>query len=333
MLYVVYSTSNSNYQSWQCKLLEWSFKKVNQPGKLIRLCSYNTYESDRQFDESSISEVIKLPDYRTRWTNYTSDVDKDYGIVNKTESLKYWLKTYQGLSDDDNVLFVDPDMIFLKKVDFKTTSGVIIGQRWIDEGAHESIHFKKYASHIIDKIKPKSIFMYPYLATVGDLKKIIDRYTSLCYKMRIENYPHLWESEMFSLIISSLENVTVRSLDNFGLCVTWNGNKLLNNNAFVDDSYLLHYPGDINDLNQKKIFNKQDYTPFTLKKHWKRIDANKANSYIERKFLSILDQYNIEKLNQYYWEKPDLIDSLELYNHNNCKNYVVFQPWPGGLIT
>ncbi len=60
MDYVIYSTSNSDYQSWQCRLLEHSFKKVNQPGKLIRLCSFNTHNSNRPFDTSDIAEIIQL---------------------------------------------------------------------------------------------------------------------------------------------------------------------------------------------------------------------------------------------------------------------------------
>ena len=55
MDYVVYSTSNSDYQSWQGRLLEYSFKRVNQPGKLIRLCSLNAHDPNRIFDTSDIA--------------------------------------------------------------------------------------------------------------------------------------------------------------------------------------------------------------------------------------------------------------------------------------
>ena len=208
MDYVILSTSNSDYQSWQCRLLEYSFKKVNQSGKLIRLCSYNTHNSDREFDTSDISEIIKLPDYRTRWKEFTNDLDKDYGIANKTESLKYWLLNYPELKDTDNVLLIDPDMVFVKSINLTTTPGTIIAQRWVDDGAADGRPFKQYASHIKDRVISSSVFMYPYIATVGDLKKIVNRYVDLTYQMRLDNYPHLWESEMYALIISSLDLVT-----------------------------------------------------------------------------------------------------------------------------
>ena len=158
MDYVIYSTSNSDYQSWQCKLLEYSFKKVNQSGKLIRLCSYNTHDFNREFDTSDIAEIIKLPDYRTRWKEHTNDLDKDYGISNKTESLKYWLSNYPGLKDTDNVLFLDPDMIFLKPVTQRVTQGTIIGQKWGHSGVEHWGPFVEYGSHIKDKLKEHSIF-------------------------------------------------------------------------------------------------------------------------------------------------------------------------------
>jgi len=329
--YVVYSTSNSDYQSWQCKLLEYSFKKVNQQGKLIRLCSYNTHCPDREFDTSDIAEIIKLPDYRTRWTEYTDNLDKDYGIVNKTESLKYWLLNYPGLKDTDTVLLVDPDMVFIKPIDLSINQGTIIGQRWIDVGAADGTPFRTYASPIKNRITEDTIFMYPYVITVGDLRKIINKYVDLTYQMRLDNYPDLWEAEMYALIIAALseKDIEVRTVDNLGFCLTWSNQKDFIDKQFVDSVYVLHYPWSILDKNEKTIFNKQDYTPLTKQKHWHRVNPNLAISFLERKFLSILDSYNLEKIIKFYWEDINLIDSLSNYQPKN--KYLVFRPWPGGF--
>ena len=330
MDYVIYSTSNSDYQSWQCRLLEYSFKKVNQPGKLIRLCSFNTHDFNRKFDTSDIAEVIQLPDYRTRWREFTNDLDKDYGIANKTESLKYWLSNYPGLKDTDNVLFVDPDMVFVKPITETTTQGTIIAQRWVDDGTENGKPFQTYANHIKDRIKSDTVFMYPYIATVGDLKKIVDSYVDLTYKMRLENYPHLWESEMYALIISTLQQgIKIKAYDNLGFCLTWADREKYVSKEFSDSVSILHFPWSINDKDGNRLFNKQDYTPLTLKDHWERIDANKATSFSERKFLQLLDHYNLEKQVHFYWDDPELIDSLFEYTPKD--KYIVFKPWPGGF--
>lgn len=327
--YVVYSTSNSDYQSWQCKLLEYSFKKVNQQGKLIRLCSYNTHDSNREFDTSDIAEIIKLPDYRTRWKDYTNDLDKDYGIVNKTESLKYWLFNYQGLKDTDNVLFLDPDMVFLKPITQTVTQGTIIGQKWGYSGVESWGPFIEYGSHIKDKLKEHSIFMYPYISTVGDMKKIINRYTSLCYQIKLDKYPHLWESDMFALVISTLENeINIKTIDNLGFYLPWINELHYENNNDIINSSVIHYPGTIEDINKERIFNKQYYTSQTKNFHWDRIDFNSAITNIERKFLHILDTYNLSKLTNFYWNDCELLDSLFGYKAED--KYLVFRPWPGG---
>ena len=330
MDYVVYSTSNSNYQSWQCKLLEHSFKKVNQPGKLIRLCSYNYHDPHRKFDTSDISEIIKLPDYRTRWTNYTKEVDKDYGIVNKIESLKYWLKNYKDLNDSDVVLFLDPDMIFAKAVTQTVEPGTILGQRWIDEGAHDGKPFKTYASHIKDKITRDTVFMYPYIATVGDLRKIVDRYASVCYKIRLEDYPDLWEAEMFSLIIAAHEqHIQVKTIDNLGFCTTWADRENYTSKQFVDSISIYHYPWSVLDKYGERIFNKQDYTTKTMQEHWESINPNDATTYLEQQFLHAIDSYNTEKKIDFYWRENEMIDALFDYKPKN--KYLVFRPWPGGF--
>ena len=330
MDYVILSTSNSDYQSWQCRLLEYSFKKVNQSGKLIRLCSYNTHNSDREFDTSDISEIIKLPDYRTRWKEFTNDLDKDYGIANKTESLKYWLLNYPELKDTDNVLLIDPDMVFVKSINLTTTPGTIIAQRWVDDGAADGRPFKQYASHIKDRVISSSVFMYPYIATVGDLKKIVNRYVDLTYQMRLDNYPHLWESEMYALIISSLEQgLTIKSMDNLGFCVSWNYKEQFKDKEFIDSISIFHFPSDVNDKEDNKIFNKQDYTPHTLQKNWLEVNPNLAKSYLEQSFLKVLHNYNTEKKINFYWENTELIDST--INYIPKDKYLVFRPWPGGF--
>ena len=49
--YTIYSISNAPYQEWQADLLDYSFKKVKQPGTLIRLCSEDSKYPKRKMHE------------------------------------------------------------------------------------------------------------------------------------------------------------------------------------------------------------------------------------------------------------------------------------------
>jgi hypothetical protein len=239
------------------------------------------------------------------------------------------LFNYQGLKDTDNVLFLDPDMVFLKPITQTVTQGTIIGQKWGYGGVENWGPFVEYGSHIKNKLKEYSIFMYPYIATVWDMKKIINRYTSLCYQMRLDKYPHLWESDMFALVISTLENeINIKTIDNLGFCLPWINESHYQNNNDVINSSIIHYPGTIEDINKERIFNKQYYTSQTKNFHWDRIDFNSAITNIERKFLHILDTYNLSKLTNFYWNDCELLDSLFGYKAED--KYLVFRPWSGG---
>jgi putative ubiquitin-RnfH superfamily antitoxin RatB of RatAB toxin-antitoxin module len=327
MDYIIVSTSNSDYQSWQCKLLEYSFKKVNQPGKLIRLCSHNTHAANRMFDISDVSEIIKVPDYRTRWSNYTKK-DLDYGIANKIESIKYWLYNYDNLQDNHNVLLVDPDMVFLKPVTMLADTNSIIGQRWMGNDVSKHRIFQENI-YIANNIHDDTCFMYPYITTVGVLKKIVKTYADISYKLRLDNYPNLWEAEMFGLIFSAHHNdIKIKTYENLGYCTSWKNDS----KDFIDSVSILHYPNSIHDKNNNKIFNKQDYTPLTKSEHWKLINPNDASTHLEHKFLQVLENYNIEKKIKFYWDNPEWIDALGNYKKNlDTTKYIVFKPWPGGF--
>ena len=77
--HVFYSTSNNEYQNWQRDLLEYSFIKVNQPGKLWAYVSKNENNIiPRTKHIPLIEKEIECPDYMNLF-----DPKKKYGIANK----------------------------------------------------------------------------------------------------------------------------------------------------------------------------------------------------------------------------------------------------------
>ena len=154
-------------------------------------------------------------------------------------------------------------MCFNSRIEWDTVEGICIGQKWSGSRGMNSDHinFKKYCSKNIEKITNDTIFMYPFIMHINDLRKIIPRFKELSYKIRIET--GAWESDMWALIIATVENdidIITRSI---GCCNNWD--EYRNN-----DYPIIHYPAKIFDKYNNKIWWKQDYTTDTLQIPWKR---------------------------------------------------------------
>ena len=277
--YVVYSTSNSPYQDWQCELLDYTYHKVKQPGKLIRLCSEDDGHRERPFQEAKYAEVIKM---RSWMTNEITD--DFWGIANKLNSTKEWLYTYPNLNDDDAVLFLDPDMIFIKPVRYTIHPGEVIGQRWLDVGIEKSPYFN-FANKNRHLITNEFVLSYPFCITVLDMKRIVDRYISVSYDIREKI--KCWEADMYGLIIAMAEyNLKVKT-EVFGIFTAWKD--------YRDKLYsIIHYPNPIYSDKEDKnsIWFKQNYTKDTLTKPWKLPpDPRLATNITDKMLLAVIREY------------------------------------------
>ncbi len=209
--YVLYSTSNTHYQSWQCDLLEFSYVMTGQSGKLICLCSEGE-NGNLPPRASRVAEVVALPSYMKN--DKTGDF---WGIANKVCSLKAWI---EDGSLEGSVMFVDPDMIFLDKIDLSVSEGTVIGQRWPEPVVANYEIFDKYCRTNRDRITLESIFMYPYIMHTTDIRRTIERYVELSYEIRSKE--NKWESDMYALIIVAAEyGLQIKTKDSLGVCSHW----------------------------------------------------------------------------------------------------------------
>lgn len=277
--YVVYSTSNSFYQDWQCELLDYTYHKVKQPGRLIRLCSTDDNHPEKPFKNSKYAEVIQMGSWMTN--EKTGDF---WGIANKLNSTKQWLDTYPNLKDEEAVLFLDPDMVFIKPVRYNIKPSQVIGQRWLDVEIEKSPRFNyaKKNRHLISK---DFVVMYPFCITVGDMKRIMDRYISLSYEIREKE--ECWEADMYGLIIPMAEyNLDVKT-EIVGIFTRWK--------EYRDKLYsIIHYPHPIysDEEENNQIWFKQDYTKDTLTKPWKLPpDPKLATNITEKMLLAVIRDY------------------------------------------
>lgn len=313
MQYIVVPTSNSDYQSWQCRLLNWSRKKVKQQGKLIFLRCADPIGKHRPLDvyHDTDVEIIDLPDYASSWENQEPESKRGEkywwgAIPNKFMSIK-WLCDNNHFNDSDTLLFLDPDMVFVDKVLYKPNDNEIIAQRFID--------YYPLQGWSVPNDKHGFGIMYPFCINFKTLKTIIEDYKFSSEEIKRQTYR--WESEMWGLDYAvKKNNLKIQYIENFGFCTAWkeNGSKKV--------SQIIHYPNPVVDINNNLLFFKQDYTFNPNMK----IQTHLARNEVEKTLLSIISQ---ERTDYRYYLKWNIGDVLKKYTGKN--GYVILRPWPGGF--
>jgi hypothetical protein len=308
MDYIVVGTSRCEYQAWQIKLLHWSLKKVNQKGKLVVLLSGDYGHRHEAPDFSFLSDaiVIDQPDYAHLWQ--TANDDWWGGIPNKYRSVE-WLCENNYFKEEDKLLFLDPDMLFTKAVDFDLEDNHIVGQDFI-----HYMPLKGWEDRDKDSLNTKGI-MYPFALKFKTLKKFYKKYTEYCEQIRKKE--GRWEAEMWGLDYAIKDsNIKVDLIQDIGTCTAWNDRE-----RTILGS-IMHYPNVIPDKEGSTLFFKQDHT-FDQKKKY---DLSKTISEAGNKMVTGVDQFRTDYI---YYTKWDFENIFKFYN--GSKGYIVFRPWPGGF--
>lgn len=114
MLHTVFSVDNSAYLHWQTELLAYSMQQVQQPGALTRL-----------FSSSEPMSVFRAG-YTFQTDSYTHFHGDNYSPRNRVMALLDWLSA--GLPEEESVLLIDPDCVFLSPLDEEVERGLPIAQ-------------------------------------------------------------------------------------------------------------------------------------------------------------------------------------------------------------
>jgi hypothetical protein len=264
--YIIYSISNSPYQEWQADLLDYSFKKVKQPGTLIRLCSEDSKYPKRKIPISKEGLTIFTPNF----SRLASEID--WPVMNKAGSLKFLFKK-NIFRDEDTLIFLDPDMIFVKIWDPQVKNGIAYGQKW-----------KGYSNNYCQKtsIQPElcpasmdECLMYPFAIKAEDMKNMVEdiEYFSIKGYLKCND----WMADMSAFVTAMVKNrISTETIENIGLCNNWN-----NNND--EEAPIMHYCRPIKDKFGKIIWGKWRYQP------WKMPPAfSQATNKVDKDVLKML---------------------------------------------
>jgi hypothetical protein len=268
-MYIIYSISNSPYQEWQADLLDYSFKKVKQPGTLVRLCSEDVRYPKRKTPLSKEGLTICTPNF----SKLTSKID--WPIMNKIGSLKYIFKK-NITHDEDTLIFLDPDMIFTKIWDPEVKKGTAYGQEW--KGYSIDYCQKTSVQPELCPADKKKCLMYPFAIKAGDMKNIVEDIEHFSRKGYLKR--NAWMADMSAFTTAMVKNkISIETRENIGLCNNWS-----NNND--ETAPIMHYCQRIKDKFCKVIWGKWRYRPWDLPP-----DFSQATNKVDREVLKMLQEF------------------------------------------
>ncbi len=120
-LHTVVCTDTNPYGDWQVDLLAHTFRRVGQPGELVRLVGVPRREDPLWTDGARIVS--------TSGTNSHPRSPEWYAGFNRLWSLHEWLSIERPTG---SVLILDCDMVFRSSARWVAEPGVVIGQEWYD---------------------------------------------------------------------------------------------------------------------------------------------------------------------------------------------------------
>ena len=297
MIYTVVCTDINDYVNWQVELLEYSWSRIHQPGKLIRLVACDEHESLPVHRHAEV--------YRTKFTNQHPTSGDVYNCYNRLYSLQQWLDEYdiQG-----TILMVDCDVVFRSPIKTTVTPGKPLAQHWLDYGICDQFRSAliKMPDVEMDSLQP---ITWPLLIDANDLRAMLPRWISATIEIREETKRQ--ESDMFGFLISAHENKLEFQQGTTTAFMPWPDEK-------VKEAPLIHYCQQVKDINGDRLWGKWRYKP------WQQI-SNPQSAQLEycRDLLELLNEFarikNFEESHKNdtifiamasYCE-PELIDTIE----------------------
>jgi hypothetical protein len=289
--YTIYCISNSPYQEWQADLLDYTFAKVKQPGRLIRVCAEDVQFPGREQNESRVGETVFTPNYsKINWPYvrvagrhikvFWSRRKIEWPVMNKPGSLKCLFEN-RDFGDDDKLIFLDPDMVFAKPWNPKVEQGKVHGQMWIGYGRRDCEN-----ASIHPELCPKTArdcVMYPYAIKASDMKRIvsdIERLARAGYtkarRLKLGDAAK-WMADMPAFQTAMIgHGLIMDAVENIGLCNNWD---------ICDDEEapILHYCQPMRGRDGKVFWDKREYKPWDIPP-----DPSLAMNRVDREVLRTL---------------------------------------------
>ena len=263
--YTVICTDLSPYINWQCELLEYSWSRVNQPGKIVRLVAC---EETEELPQHRFMDVI-----RCQPTSHHSESGDYYPPYNRLFSLQEWL---QNSDINGSLLIIDPDVVFQKPLEKVVEPGRPLAQHWLDFGISDAFSesIRANSDVVIDELRP---ITWPAIIHSDDLRKMLPRWIEVT--LGIREAIRRQESDMFGFVVAAEELNIEFEYGMHTAFMPWPDEQ-------VGESPLIHYCQKVWSNDGHELWNKVDYMP------WDRVaNGQQAKLSYCRELIKVIDQY------------------------------------------
>jgi hypothetical protein len=224
LLYSVVYADAGPYFDWQCELLEYTWKRVGQPGELLRLVT--------------CGEEITLP--RHRYMRVVRTVpqppsDLGYRPFQRLFALRQWLANERP---QGTVLLLDSDMVFRRAVPGEAEPGSPRAQFWADYRPPGPL---------------TQAATWPILIHTSDLERLLPRV--IAFTAAIYTATRRWETDMYALVSAAAASGLRFSLEPIGAFVGWP-------DEVVGECPIVHYCQDVTANNGEILWAKRAYKPW-----------------------------------------------------------------------
>jgi Coenzyme PQQ synthesis protein D (PqqD) len=266
---------------WQSDLLEYSWKRVNQEGALIRLVATDDPEN---LPTQKYAHCIAA-----RLWDIHPETGDAYPVYNKPASLLEWLFRDRP---EGTVLLLDPDCVFRQPITQRAAPGFPASQRWVkfvigrpsaENPFGLGTGFSFLNDHCARTDLSTEAVMIPTLIHTSDLRRVCARWLELCGLIR-QNFRNakglpIWEADMYAYLVACAEYGLQHKPLSLGICTNWQ----------ADDAHgapIIHYSQPVLSEDGQEIFTKHGYAP------WTRIDTLVEPEYeYGRDLIAVLNEY------------------------------------------
>ena len=200
MIQTVFVTSANPLTQQRAEILEFSWRRAEQPGELIRLVAMEPGDELPRHRHARVEQTVAWSPHP-----YTGD---DYPPYNRAASLLEWLFRERP---DGTILLLDPDSVLLSDVPTEVSAGRVIASPWPEFSAAEAWPLEPGSTYaflerfgILRNLEPAGVTL-PLLIHSIDLFRLAARWLELTGILREEARDAGLDADRLAYVVAAAE--------------------------------------------------------------------------------------------------------------------------------